>query len=205
MAKYKYALEKGGPKRLEVSYKGNWKDFTIRLDGNVVGTIASIEQLRAGQEFTLDDGSTLKVQLKFILHLFRNGKPLLSQNPAEILKVAYTFIFLSGAVNLFMGLSGSVFHTNLGNLPPAGLMSIGFGILFIVLGFFIMLRSPIALAIAVGLLVIDIILTICFPPNLPLVVLVIAVVFRLIVLLVMTQGFSAIKALKQTPPNNSVS
>jgi hypothetical protein len=194
----KYALEKGGPKRLEISYKGNWKDFTIRLDGNVIGTVAEYEHLKTGQEFALPDGSILKVQLKFPgFQVFRNGKPLLLYDPSQMLKFSYTFTFFSAAANLFMGLSGSLFHTNLGNLPPAGMLSVGFGILLLVLGFFIMLKSTIALSIAAGILALDIILAIFYHPNLPLIILVIAIVFKLLVLLMMIQGFGAIKALKQ--------
>jgi hypothetical protein len=199
MPSCKYPLEKGGPKRLEVSWTGNWKDFTVRLDGNVLGTVIVYEQLKAGQEFTLDDGSILKVQVKFPgLQVSRNGQPLLLYDPAQMLKFAYTFTFFSAGANLFVGLSGSLFHTNLGNLPPAGLLTAGFGILLLVLGFFIMLRSIIALTIAAGILALDIILAIFYHPNLPVIILVIAIVFKLLVLLMMIQGFGAIRALKQT-------
>lgn len=34
MPKQTYALETGGPKRLEVSWKGLYKDLTIALDGH---------------------------------------------------------------------------------------------------------------------------------------------------------------------------
>ncbi|MFH1372114.1 MAG: hypothetical protein ABII09_12630 [Planctomycetota bacterium] len=206
MPKIKYALEKGGPKRLEVSYKGNWKDFTIRLDGNVIGTVAGFEELKAGQEFILEDGSILKVKFKFpCLRLFRNGRPLLSYDPAQQLSYVYKIIFFFGVANLALGLSGILLRTNLGNLPPAGLLSISVGCLFLLLGFFVMRRSLIALTIAAGILVLDMVLTIFFPPNFPRFVLIIGVIFRALVLLVMIVGFGAIKALKQGQPQNPVS
>ena len=39
MPKQSFALEAQGPKRLEIQWKGNWKNVTITLDGEVVGTI----------------------------------------------------------------------------------------------------------------------------------------------------------------------
>jgi hypothetical protein len=199
MPSYKYPLEKGGPKRLEVSWTGSWKDFTVRLDENILGTVADYEHLKAGQEFNLDDGSILKVQVKFPgLRVLRNGQPLLLYDPVQMLKFAYTFTFFSAGANLFVGLSGSLFHTNLGNLPPADLLTAGFGILLLVLGFFIMLKSTVALAIAAGILALDIIFAIFYHPNLPVIILVIVIGFKLLVLLMMIQGFGAIRVLKQT-------
>jgi hypothetical protein len=206
MATIKYALERGGPKRLEISYKGNWKDFTIRLDGNVIGTMTDVEQLKAGQEFTLDDGSTLKVQYKFpAIRLSRDGQPLLLYDPVQHLSYAYKIIFFFGAMNLVFGIFGTFLNTTVENLPTGGVLSIAFGILFLVLGFLIMRRSIIALSIAAGILAIDMVIAIFFPPNLPQFALIIGLAFRMLILLVMLRGFFAVKALKQTTPNKSVS
>lgn len=207
MPKIKYAIEKGGPKRLEISWKGNYKEITIHLDGNTIGSIADPEQLKAGQEFSLEDGSTLKVQLtrSFIfphLQIYKDGWPVHSQGfePAQQLSYAYKFIFLIGGMNLAFGLSGILFRTALWNLPPAGLLSVILGGFFLVLGFFVMRRSIIALSIAAGILALDVVLTIIFPPNLPRFALVIGIIFRIFVLLAMAQGFGAIQALKQSKP-----
>jgi hypothetical protein len=48
MPKQQYALEQGGPKRLEISWTGIWRNFTVRLDGQVVGTVENQKALRAG-------------------------------------------------------------------------------------------------------------------------------------------------------------
>ena len=204
----KYALEKGGAKRLEISWKGNWKEITIRLDGEVIGTISDIENLKAGQEFALEDGSTLKVWLSRglvfpRLQIYKNDWPVHTQGfkPAQLLSYVYKLIFFFGGANLAIGLSGTLFHTTLGNLPPAGLLSVILGGLFLVLGFLVMRRSMIALVIAAGILALDMVLTIFFPPNLPRFALVIGIVFRILILLVMVQGFGAIKALKQSKSN----
>jgi len=205
----KYALEKGGPKRLEISWKGSWKEFAIRLDGNVIGTIGDVENLKAGQEFILEDGSNLKVQLtrSFIfphLQIYKDDWPVHSHGlkPAQMLSYVYKLIFFFGGMNLALGLSGTLFHATLGNLPPAGLLSVLLGGLFLVLGFLVIRRSTIALAIAMAILTLDVILTIFFPPNLPRFALVIGIVFRILILLVMVQGFGAVKALKQSKSSN---
>ena len=198
MSKTLYALEPGGPKRLEVSYTGIWKDFTIRLDEKVIGMIADVEQLKAGQEFTLDDGSTLKVQLKLTLYVFRNGQRLLSYDPAQHLGYTYKIIFIFGAMNILFWIFGILPHKNHGNLPAGNILSLVLGGLFIVLGFFVVRRSMIALAIAAGIVAVDLILIPFFPPNLPRLALILGAIFRVLVLLGMIQGFSAIKALRRS-------
>lgn len=136
------------------------------------------------------------------LQIYKDGWPVHSQGfePAQQLSYAYKFIFLIGGMNLAFGLSGILFRTALWNLPPAGLLSVVLGGFFLVLGFFVMRRSIIALSIAAGILALDVVLTIIFPPNLPRFALVIGIIFRIFVLLAMAQGFGAIQALKQSKP-----
>ena len=55
----KSALEQSGPTRLEVSWKHIWKNLTVRFDGNEIGSIAGQKELKAGQEFSVGDDSTL--------------------------------------------------------------------------------------------------------------------------------------------------
>jgi len=205
MPKIKYAIEKGGPERLEISWKGSWKEFTIRLDGNEVGSISDLEQLREGQEFCLEDGSCLKVQLARrtifpYLHILRDGRPLpsLGPEPAKRLSIAYKFIFLMAGVNLVTGLAGVLFHTSLPNLPPASLGSVVIGCLFLLLGFFIMRRSIIALVIAMGIIALDLVFAVIFRQDLPRFFLIAAVIFRIFILLAIAQGFGAIHALKHS-------
>lgn len=44
MAKQTYALEPGGPKRLEISWKYGFKDTTITFDGAPVGVIDPVNK-----------------------------------------------------------------------------------------------------------------------------------------------------------------
>src|SRR3989338_8646289 len=59
----KYALERGGIRKLEISWRILWKNITVRLDGKEIGSIANQKELIAGREFSLIDGSILKVKL----------------------------------------------------------------------------------------------------------------------------------------------
>ena len=82
MPRQKFALEPGAPKRLELSWGWQWRTLTIHLDGSHIGSFANKTQLLAGQTFSLDDGSSLQVQLieRFwypSLHILRNDQLLL--------------------------------------------------------------------------------------------------------------------------------
>jgi hypothetical protein len=203
MPKVRYALEKGGPRRLEISWRGNYTEFTIRLDGNVIGSINDYEQLKAGQEFRLEDSSSIKVQLprRSVFtwpQVSKDGLPLHPSGlePAKRLSNTYKIILLFAGVNLAVGI-GLLSHAGLQNFPTVNLRSLVAGGLFLLLAFFVMRRSIIALSIAVGILALDLILAVIFPPELPRFILIAAVIFRVFILLAMIQGFGAIKSLKQ--------
>ena len=81
MPKQTFALERGGPKRLEISWKAFWRDIQITLDGKALGGFESKKQLDAGGRFPLPDGTELHVQFKREgiageLHVLRNGAPV---------------------------------------------------------------------------------------------------------------------------------
>jgi len=206
MPKIKYAIEKGGPKRLEISWKGNFTEFTIRLDGNVIGSINDREQLEAGQEFRLEDGSSIKVQLPHrsifsYPQVSINSQPLhlSGLEPAKRLSNVYKLIFILAVANLAVGII-LLSNTGLQKSLAVGLRSLIAGGLFLLLAFFVMRRSIIALTATVGILAIDLILAIAFPPELPRFILIAVAVFKIFILLAIIQGFGAIKALKQNQP-----
>jgi hypothetical protein len=206
MPKIKYAIGKGGSKRLEISWKGNFTEFTIRLDGNLIGSINDREQLEAGQEFHLEDGSSIKIQLprRSILsypQVLINSQTIHPSGlePTKRLSNAYKLIFILAGANLAVGII-LLYRTGLQKYFALSLRSLVAGGIFLLLAFLVMRRSIIALAAAVGILNIDLILAVIFPPELPKFILIAAVVFRIFILLVMIQGFGAIKALKQNQP-----
>jgi hypothetical protein len=106
MPSQSYALEKGGPRRLELRWGLLWKDFEVRLDGAQVGTAQGPEELEQGKRFALPDGSELSVQLSRTpfgggLHLARNGEPLpgsSAEGTGKVRIAAYTFLVIAALV-----------------------------------------------------------------------------------------------------------
>ncbi len=162
MPKQSYALEAGGEKRLEVSWKPFWKDITVSLDGHPIGTIADQKALSAGQEFRLPDTSTIQVQLvrKFStveLQVLRNGQPLpgSASDPQTRFKYAYGMVYFVAGLNIVLGLISFLFNVEFLQQIGSGLGSIFFGLVFLVLGFFTQRRSRVALILASAIFALD--------------------------------------------------
>src|SRR5688500_9235251 len=110
MPLYKYPLEKGGPKLVEVSWKGNYKDFVVRLGEEEVGKLTDRAAVKEGETFDLPNGDKLFIQLRtsFTTHelvILYNGKPLpgSGSDPAHQLKNCAYAIYVFGIIALMMG------------------------------------------------------------------------------------------------------
>ena len=200
MAKLTYALEPGGPKRLEISWKGMYKNFTVKLDEEVVGELSGQKELKAGRQFALPDGSSLSVQLvqKFSnveLQVLRNGQPLpgSASDPESRFKGAYGIVFFVAGLNLFLGLLAWLFQVEFLLDIGIGFYSIIFGLVFLVLGFFVKRRSAVALILAIVIFVLDALLGLLAGGA----SYVSGLVVRAILIIPMVQGVGAIRALKQ--------
>lgn len=203
MPKQTYALEPGGPKRLEISWKAFWKDTIIQLDGGPVGAIPDKKSLEAGQAFRLPDGSTLKVQLiqKFStveLRVLRNDQPLpgSASDPQTMLKVAYGIVFFVAGLNILLGLVAVFFNVQLLVQIGIGLGSLLFGLAFLLLGFFIRRRSLVALILAILIFALDGIIGFLLAASQGNTSLA-GIFFRIILLIPMFQGIGAIQALRK--------
>lgn len=166
MPNQKYALERNGPKRLEISWGGFWKDFTAKVDGQVVGTWTK-DELNSGKEVTLPDGSTLKVHLRRVglgqeLQLLRNGQPLpgSGSDPVQLVKTAAGVVYFLAAAQAVLGVVAIVGDVQLLIDLGMGIPSIIIGVILGVLGFFTMQRSRIALGLAMALYTLGFVLTI---------------------------------------------
>jgi hypothetical protein len=203
MPKQSFALETGGEKRLEISWKGLYKDVTVSLDGNSVGIIPNQKALSAGQEFRLIDGSTIKVQLvsKLIsteMQVLRNGQPLpgSSSDPQARLKTAYGVVYFIAGLNLVLGFVSFLFNVEFLQQIGIGFSSIVSGLVFLVLGFFVQRKSTIALILAIILFALDGILGVVlaasqgYNPGAG------GIIARIFLLIPMVQGVGAIKAVK---------
>ncbi|MDH4203035.1 MAG: hypothetical protein OEV87_09080 [Phycisphaerae bacterium] len=203
MAMIKYALEKGQPKRLGISFKNNWNDARVLLDGEEIGAFTDAEHVRRGEEFTLPDGSRLSVQLTGgkmfpMFKILKDGQPLTTMGPsaADRLKMTCNIMYIIAAANLFGGLMGLMGYT--AAIMPASVAwySVAVGAVFGVLAFFAKRKSMLALGIGVALLVLGSITVLVNFQNLSVWAWT-GLALRALVLFVLLQGFGAIQALKQ--------
>ena len=209
MPKQTYALEKNGPKRLELSWKMGWKDLTVKFDDREIGVIPDQKALKEGQAFSLPDGSTLHVQLiqklpAVELQILRDGKPLpgSASDPGQKHKIAYGILFFLGVLNTLLGLAAALFEVELLQNIGIGWGAALMGLIWLVLGFFVMRRSSLALIIALVLYLRDSLATLYFSfeaggnPTTQLII-------RAAFVYGLYQGISAIQELKaaEAPPD----
>lgn len=198
-----YALEPGGPKRLELSWGAFFssKKFVVTLDGNVIAEAHSFSALKQGLSAELPDGSTLSITLKTgiaqnELEVLRDGRPLPGSptDPQQLIKLAAGVVFLLAAVNFLLGVLGLIVESAF--LEQFAGVGIVIGIIYAVCGLFTMRRSRIALGIAMALYFADGALTLTSvleahgSPGIG------GIIVRVLLLLAMARGFKAIGELK---------
>ncbi|MGC9396952.1 MAG: hypothetical protein ACP5J4_19070 [Anaerolineae bacterium] len=204
MAKLTYALEPGEPKRLELSWRGMYKDFTVKLDDEVVGELSGQKELKAERQFALPDGSSLSVQLvqKFSgaeLQVLHDGKPLLgsSSDPESRLRNAYGMVFFVAGLNIVLGLIATLFQIEFLQSIGIGFFSIIFGLVFLVLGFLVRKSSMIALILTIGIFALDGILGVVFSVMAGVAPGVSGLLARVFMIIPMIQGIPAIRDLRR--------
>ncbi len=204
MPKRKYALEKGGEKKLEIQWGAFWKDTRVSFEGRELGVIPTQDALRAGREFALPDGSELSVKLaKNImmpeLQVLRNGEPLpgSSSDPAQKVDIAFYIVLFFAAVNILLGLAAEIFKISGFLAMGIGFGTVVFGLVYLVLSIFIKKRSIAALALATGLFILDTVLTLVLPiqggANPPTA----GIVLRIFLMIPLFRAFPAMRALRR--------
>jgi hypothetical protein len=205
MPKQQLALEAGGAKRLEISWGMNFKNVSVKLDGREVGTIPDQKALKEGRSFTLDDGSSLQVQLvrsamSQELQVLRNGKPLpgSATDPEKKLSTAYTIIFFVGGLSLVIGLLAEIANVDFLRSLGAGWFTVVVGVIFIGLGFLVKRRIILALYAAIVLYALDlgllVMTAVSVPGGRPPVS---GIVLHVIFLIFMYQGVGALQELNR--------
>jgi hypothetical protein len=163
MATKTFALESGGPKRLEVSWGMFWKNFTVTLDGKQVGTVeGGQKELKKGVELRLPDGSELRIQLasgamNVELQVTRDGKALpgSASDPAQRVQTAAYMLYFFAGLNTLAGVVAEAFNIEVLLNLGMGIGSIIFGAVVATLGFFTSRRSRVAPILAIVLYVAD--------------------------------------------------
>lgn len=206
MPKQSYALEAGGPKRLELSWKGFFKNMTITLDGMPLGTVTDHMALRTPQEYQLNDGSMLKVQLVqnlsgAELQVSRNGVALpgSASNPETRLKTAWGIIFFIAGLNLLLGIVGLLTQSELLASLGIGWYSIIFGGFFLVMGFLVKKLSKVALIISIVVFALDALIGIIGSVAMGGSPAIGGLIVRVLLIIPMVQGVGAITELKKAP------
>lgn len=162
MPTQQYATERNGPKNLEVSWSGFWKDFTVKFEGKEAGVWTKDELNAGSKEVKLSDGSTFKAHLRRVgmgqeLALLRNGQPLpgSSADPATLVKTASGILYFLAGLNALVGLAAVVGRVQFLLELGVGFEAIILGGILGVLGFFTMQRSQVALGIAMAIYALD--------------------------------------------------
>ncbi len=166
MGKQHFAIEKDGPKRLTIRWRGIWKQVEVVLDGERLGEpFPNLKALKRGREFTLPDGRALQVGFfqtfgRAGLDLKVDGVPLrgAGTDPRVAIKMAALWLFVMSGISTLGGLLG------LGSPVVArigfGWPSLVAGVVLGVLGFLVLKkRSKVALGFAIGIVLVDTALT----------------------------------------------
>src|SRR6185295_11085694 len=134
MPKNTFALEPGGPKRIEISWSGFWKNIKVSFDGAEVGSIADKSALTDGRDIKLPDGSMLHVELKKGLVVTRNGEPLpgSSSDLETLVKTAAYIMYFVAGLNLCLGFGAEIFHVRFLTDAGLGWAAAAVGVLFAV-------------------------------------------------------------------------
>ncbi|MCY1047545.1 hypothetical protein OV208_39970 [Corallococcus sp. bb12-1] len=155
MGALKLALEEGGPRRLELSWSGNWRDLKVELDDQPVGEVADHLQLEQGVEFKLPDDSVLHVQLLHVptpeLQVLRDGAPLPDEatDPVQQVRTATFLLYGLAAFSVGLAMVSLVITNKVRQQLPVSASNLLFGGVLAVLGFFMFKRSRVAPLLAI--------------------------------------------------------
>ena len=167
MPTYTYPIERGGPRLIEVSWKGFYKKMTVHFGEQQLGIISGRKELKRGKCFILPTGEELCVRLvsnivASELHLLVNGKPLpgSGSDPWQQLKICAGSLYFFSAVSFLFGVI-SVMADKEGS--TGGYISMGVGMLYVALAWLVSKGYPVALTIAVVLIAVNAILLVTLP------------------------------------------
>lgn len=146
-----FALQPGGPPRLEVEWGSDEGSFDIRLDGAPLGTLRGPEELRSGKSFAIPAGGEIVVRWEDATRgprVERAGVAIPEdERPRHVRNAIYVAYFV-GAINLGVGLVAT-FVPRFSRLPPA--IGIVFGAAMIAAGLVAQRGKHAALSVALAL------------------------------------------------------
>lgn len=159
MPKQTYQLEPNGPARLEISWAAFWKNISVKLDGEEIGTFSSQADFQTGKRFDLPDGKKLTVRLtkSFFgsdVQISYNGKPLpgTSAHPETRIRSSYMLLYFWGGLEVLFGLL-MIFTTKNYSLSSFNMISTMLGLVYILLARMVQKRNLWALIASIVLFV----------------------------------------------------
>ena len=104
--KQEFALDRGGPKRLKITYALGLKNAEVFIDRKRIGTFATRADFERGAEFTLPDGSALSVRYGPVtgapfmkgFQLLHDGAPIPGSAADPVPKWAWPFMVACSAI-----------------------------------------------------------------------------------------------------------
>lgn len=161
MTKREFALEEGSERRVQLEWRGLWKDFTVSLDGRELGRMNGQKELENGDIYPLEDGTVLEVKLTTgfttELKVTRDGEPLpgTDGDPREQVDQAAAVVLFIAGLNLVLGLVAELGQVGLLLDNGVGWSSVVLGVVFLGLGLWARKGSKVALILAIALFAID--------------------------------------------------
>lgn len=166
MPKKRYAIDRGGPRRLQIAWENRWRNMTIHFDEQLVAAIPTRQELKAGRKLVLPDGSTLWVQLvkKTIdteLHVLRNDRPVPGSytDPAARFKLAYGIALAVTGAYLILGALVLLARNSFVQYLSVNASAVIIGALLAILTIFIKRRSEAALGALTAIILLDALLS----------------------------------------------
>ncbi|GAB4172944.1 MAG: hypothetical protein Fur005_34780 [Roseiflexaceae bacterium] len=162
MPKQEYSIVPNGPKRITLEWQGFGREVMVRFDGQTLGMLRGQEELNAGQQFALPDGSALQVQLvrtwfSAELRVLRNGKPVPGSpsDPITRWRTAFAIVCVLAGLNVVLGLIAEFFRVESLLNAGIGTITMFYGLIYLMLAFFVQRRSLVALVLATAFFALD--------------------------------------------------
>lgn len=166
-----FYLDKAQTAPIVISHGFNWKNLSITKDGEVIGEVAHVKELRAGRSFPLSGDQELRIQLKskwgFIqeLEILLNGSPIPGSGtePQTKLRNTYNLLLFIAGFNIILGVVAELVQVEVLQTLGMGYGTIVVGLLFALCAYLMKFKlSLAALYGAIALLMLDIVLVLVF-------------------------------------------
>jgi hypothetical protein len=156
MPSQKFALVKGGLKRVQITWELFSQKRTVYLDGKELGVIPDDKTLKNGLTFKSKNGTTLRISKGNIfarpLDVRLNEQPLPDSHADPYLRIrhAYVAIFINALIDFYTGLTAATSRNgSMGFAREEGVLLLITGIIYSVMGILVWRESLVALSLII--------------------------------------------------------